>query len=68
MAFWFSGSFAGNLFAGGFGTLWNRLHEVAFSSLTAAVAAAAGAMLLAMERPAHVREQGLPVDQHGSRS
>ena len=70
MAFWFSGSFAGNLFAGGFGTLWNRLHEVAFFSLTAAVAAAAGAMLLAMERPAHalLREHALPVDQHGSRS
>ena len=70
MAFWFLGSFAGNLFAGGLGTLWNRLHEVAFFSLTAAVAAAAGALLLAMERPAHalLLEQALPVDRHGSRS
>jgi POT family proton-dependent oligopeptide transporter len=70
MAFWFSGSFAGNLFAGGFGTLWNRLHEVAFFSLTAVVAAAAGAMLLAMERPAHalLREHVLSADRQGSRS
>ena len=69
MAFWFSASFAGNLFAGGFGTLWNRLHEVAFFSLTAVVAAAAGAMLLAMERPARalLRQRALPVDQEGAR-
>ena len=53
MAFWFSGSFAGNLFAGGVGTLWNRLHDVAFFSLTATLVAVAGAMLLAIERPAH---------------
>ena len=70
MAFWFSGSFAGNLFAGGVGTLWNRLHEVAFFSLTAAVAAVSGVMLLTMERPARalLREDGRPTELHGARS
>jgi POT family proton-dependent oligopeptide transporter len=69
MAFWFSGSFAGNLFAGGLGTLWNRLHEAAFFSLTATVAAAAGLLLLAMERPASsLLREPVAADQHGSRS
>jgi POT family proton-dependent oligopeptide transporter len=52
IAFWFSASFAGNLFAGGLGSLWSTLDASRFFALIAAVAAAAGALLFAMDRPA----------------
>lgn len=52
IAFWFSASFAGNLFAGGLGSLWSKLESAQFFALIAMVAAAAGAMLFAMDRPA----------------
>jgi POT family proton-dependent oligopeptide transporter len=52
IAFWFSANFAGNLLAGGLGALWSKLGASAFFALTASIAMVAGAMLLAIDRPA----------------
>ncbi|MGH8178474.1 MAG: peptide MFS transporter [Steroidobacter sp.] len=52
IALWFSASFAGNLLAGGLGSLWSRLGAADFFLLIAAVASIAGALLWLMDRPA----------------
>jgi proton-dependent oligopeptide transporter, POT family len=52
MAMWFSASFAGNLLAGGVGTLWSDLEPPQFFSLVAMIAATASAGLLLIDRSA----------------
>ena len=58
IALWFSASFAGNLLAGGVGSLWSSLAPAEFFTLIAAIAALAAAMLLLLDRSARalVRE------------
>ena len=52
IALWFSASFAGNLLAGGLGSLWSRFGAADFFVLIATVAAVASALLWLMDRPA----------------
>jgi proton-dependent oligopeptide transporter, POT family len=52
IALWFSASFAGNLLAGGLGSLWSRMSAVEFFLLVAAVAATSAALLRLIDRPA----------------
>jgi POT family proton-dependent oligopeptide transporter len=52
MALWFSASFAGNLLAGGLGSLWTRLGPSRFFLLTCAVAAFAALLLRLVDAPA----------------
>jgi dipeptide/tripeptide permease len=52
MALWFSASFAGNLLAGGLGSLWTRLGATQFFAMTAAVAALVALLLRAVDGPA----------------
>jgi POT family proton-dependent oligopeptide transporter len=58
IALWFSASFAGNLLAGGVGSLWSSLAPAEFFTLIAAIAALAAGMLLLLDRSARalVRE------------
>ena len=52
MALWFSASFAGNLFAGGVGSLWSSLAPADFLALVGSIAALAAALLMLLDRPA----------------
>ena len=52
IALWFSASFAGNLLAGGLGTLWSSMTATDFFLLIAAVAATSAALLRLIDRPA----------------
>ena len=52
IALWFSASFAGNLFAGGLGSLWTRLGPTHFFMMTSAVAALAALLLRLVDAPA----------------
>jgi proton-dependent oligopeptide transporter, POT family len=45
IATWFFAGFAGNLFAGGLGTLWSKLSQPAFFVVIAAVAGIAAVLL-----------------------
>jgi POT family proton-dependent oligopeptide transporter len=50
VAAWFLATFSGSLTAGAVGTLWSSLNHAQFFAVLAALASAAGAMLLAMDR------------------
>ena len=52
LAAWFLAIFSGSLAAGAVGALWSRLGHATFFGLLALVATAAGALLLALDRPA----------------
>jgi proton-dependent oligopeptide transporter, POT family len=52
IAMWFSASFAGNLLAGGVGTLWSRLEPPQFFTFVAMVAATSSVLLLLIDRSA----------------
>jgi POT family proton-dependent oligopeptide transporter len=52
LAAWFFATFSGSLAAGLVGALWTRMSHGAYFALLALVAAIAGAMLLALDRPA----------------
>ena len=52
LAAWFFATFSGSLAAGAVGALWSRTSHAGFFALLALVAAAAGALLLALDRPA----------------
>jgi POT family proton-dependent oligopeptide transporter len=62
LAAWFFATFSGSLAAGAIGASWAHLDHAGFFALLAAVAAAAGVLLLALERPGRdvVREQPRP--------
>jgi POT family proton-dependent oligopeptide transporter len=51
IALWFLAGFFGNLLAGAFGRLWSHMSPPLFFTTTAVVAALAGALLLAFNRP-----------------
>jgi POT family proton-dependent oligopeptide transporter len=57
IAAWFLAAFAGNLLSGVLGTAWERLAPDAFFAVTAAVAAAAGALLWGVGRFSHQRSK-----------
>lgn len=50
IALWFFAGFVGNLLAGAVGTLWSRLSPSAFFAVAAAIAVAAGGILLLFNR------------------
>ena len=50
IAFWFSASFAGNLFAGALGSFWSAMSNASFFALMAGVAASAAALLALLDR------------------
>jgi proton-dependent oligopeptide transporter, POT family len=52
IAIWFSASFAGNLLAGGVGTLWSHFEPPQFFSFVAMIAATSSAGLLLIDRSA----------------
>src|SRR5262249_10914902 len=51
MGLWFATSFAGNLLAGWLGSLWSGMDKMMFFLMIAGMAAVAGLLLLAFERP-----------------
>ena len=52
LAAWFLATFSGSLAAGAVGALWTRVSHAEFFALLGLVAAVAGALLLALDRPA----------------
>ena len=52
LAAWFLATFSGSLAAGAVGALWTHMGHAAFFALLALLAAVAGALLLALDRPA----------------
>jgi POT family proton-dependent oligopeptide transporter len=64
IASWYLASFAGNLVAGVFGTLWSRLSHGAFFLMTAIIAGAAAAAFLLLDRMTGSRSAvGTEVDE-----
>ena len=51
MGLWFATSFAGNLLAGWLGSLWSGMDKMIFFLMIAEIAAVAGLLILAFERP-----------------
>jgi POT family proton-dependent oligopeptide transporter len=51
MGLWFTTSFAGNLLAGWLGSLWSSMDKMVFFLMIAGIAAVAGLLILAFERP-----------------
>jgi POT family proton-dependent oligopeptide transporter len=51
MAIWFLSIFSGSLAAGAVGTLWSRMSHALYFSILAAIAAAAAALLYALDGP-----------------
>ena len=51
MGLWFATSFAGNLLAGWLGSLWSGMDKMIFFLMIAGIAAVAGLLILAFERP-----------------
>jgi POT family proton-dependent oligopeptide transporter len=51
MGVWFATSFIGNLIGGWLGSFWTVMDKSSFFLMIAAVAAAAGTVILAFNRP-----------------
>jgi POT family proton-dependent oligopeptide transporter len=51
MGLWFATSFAGNFLAGYIGSLWSGMDKIIFFLMIAGIAAIAGLLILAFERP-----------------
>jgi POT family proton-dependent oligopeptide transporter len=51
MGLWLATSFAGNLLAGWLGSFWSAMEKMSFFAMLAALAALAGAVILAFNRP-----------------
>jgi POT family proton-dependent oligopeptide transporter len=51
MGFWLATSFVGNLVAGWLGSFWSGMDKLTFFLMIAGIAAVAGVMVLAFERP-----------------
>jgi proton-dependent oligopeptide transporter, POT family len=51
MGFWLATSFAGNFIAGWLGGFWSGMDKIMFFLMIAGIAAVAGAVILAFDRP-----------------
>ena len=51
MRVWLASSFVGNFMAGWLGSFWSSMDKASFFVMIAAVVAAAGAVILAFNRP-----------------